>query len=91
MAKPEGRGAWLRRRASVGLMCIATASGLSAADAGLLGATRADAEAQLGRPTSVLKRGASEVLVFNDGVLVYAFHDIRHLEGKHTARGVLDA
>lgn len=36
-------------------------------------------------------RGHAEVRVTDDGVLVYDFHDIRHLGGKSTARGVLDA
>jgi hypothetical protein len=39
----------------------------------------------------LMLRRVADVEVTDDGVLVYAFHDIRHLEGKHTARGVLDA
>jgi hypothetical protein len=35
-------------------------------------------------------RGQADVEVTDDGVLVYSFYDIRHLSGKHTARGVLD-
>jgi hypothetical protein len=36
-------------------------------------------------------RGQADVEVTDDGVLVYSFYDVRHLGGKHTARGVLDA
>jgi hypothetical protein len=36
-------------------------------------------------------RGQAEVEVTEDGVLVYGFYDVRHLGGKHTAKGVLDA
>lgn len=36
-------------------------------------------------------RGQAEVEVTDDGVLVYSFYDVRHLSGKHTAKGVLDA
>jgi hypothetical protein len=36
-------------------------------------------------------RGQADVEVTDDGVLVYSFYDVRHLGGKHTAKGVLDA
>lgn len=36
-------------------------------------------------------RGQAELEVTDEGVLVYAFHDVRHLGGKHSARGILDA
>lgn len=45
----------------------------------------AEALAQLGI------RGQADVQVTDDGVLVYSFYDVRHLSGKATARGVLDA
>lgn len=36
-------------------------------------------------------RGQADVQVTDDGVLVYSFYDVRHLSGKATAKGVLDA
>jgi len=36
-------------------------------------------------------RGQADVGVTDDGVLVYTFYDIRHLAGKASAKGVLDA
>jgi hypothetical protein len=36
-------------------------------------------------------RGHADVEVTEDGVLVYSFYDIRHLGGKSSAKGVLDA
>jgi hypothetical protein len=36
-------------------------------------------------------RGQADVEVTDDGVLVYSFYDVRHLPGKATAKGVLDA
>lgn len=36
-------------------------------------------------------RGQADVEVTDDGVLVYSFYDVRHLGGKSSARGVLDA
>jgi hypothetical protein len=36
-------------------------------------------------------RGQADVEVTDDGVLVYSFWDVRHLGGKSTAKGVLDA
>ena len=36
-------------------------------------------------------RGQADVQVTDDGVLVYSFYDIRHLGGKSSAKGVLDA
>ncbi|MDZ4258178.1 MAG: hypothetical protein U0974_12745 [Gemmatimonadales bacterium] len=35
-------------------------------------------------------RGHAAYEVTEDGVIVYGFHDIIHLDGKHTAKGVLD-
>ena len=36
-------------------------------------------------------RGQADVEVTDDGVLVYSFYDVRHLGGKQSAKGVLDA
>lgn len=36
-------------------------------------------------------RGLAEIEVSDAGVLVYGFHDVRHLGSKASARGVLDA
>ncbi|HEU4557627.1 MAG TPA: hypothetical protein VFS20_07245 [Longimicrobium sp.] len=36
-------------------------------------------------------RGQADVQVTDDGVLVYSFYDLRHLSGKSTAKGILDA
>lgn len=36
-------------------------------------------------------RGEAELEVTDAGVLVYSFYDVRHLGGKETAKGVLDA
>lgn len=36
-------------------------------------------------------RGQADVEVTDDGVLVYSFYDVRHLGGKSSAKGVLDA
>lgn len=36
-------------------------------------------------------RDQAEIEVTDEGVLVYGFHDVRHLGGKHSAKGVLDA
>jgi hypothetical protein len=36
-------------------------------------------------------RGQADYEVTDAGVIVYSFHDIMHLGGKHTAKGVLDA
>ena len=36
-------------------------------------------------------RGQAEYEVTDAGVIVYSFHDIIHLGGKHSAKGVLDA
>lgn len=35
-------------------------------------------------------RGQAEYAVTDAGVIVYSFHDIIHLDGKHSAKGVLD-
>jgi hypothetical protein len=39
----------------------------------------------------MVMREVADVQVTDSGVLVYAFHDIRHLSEKSTSRGVLDA
>ena len=39
----------------------------------------------------MVMRELADVQVTDSGVLVYAFHDIRHLSEKSTSRGVLDA
>jgi hypothetical protein len=40
---------------------------------------------------SLTGRGHADLEVTDAGVLVYSFYDVRHLEGKASARGVLDA
>lgn len=39
----------------------------------------------------MVSREMADVEISDSGVLVYAFHDIRHLGEKESARGVLDA
>ena len=39
----------------------------------------------------MVSREIADVQISDSGVLVYAFHDIRHLSEKESARGVLDA
>jgi hypothetical protein len=39
----------------------------------------------------LVSREIADVQVSDSGVLVYAFHDLRHLSEKESARGVLDA
>lgn len=39
----------------------------------------------------MVARELADVEVTDSGVLVYAFHDVRHLSEKESARGVLDA
>ncbi|MBW3629153.1 MAG: hypothetical protein KY464_07635 [Gemmatimonadetes bacterium] len=39
----------------------------------------------------MVMREVADVEVTDSGVLVYSFHDIRHLSEKSTSRGVLDA
>ena len=36
-------------------------------------------------------REQAELEITESGVIVYAFHDVRHLEEKSRAKGVLDA
>jgi hypothetical protein len=36
-------------------------------------------------------RGHADLEVTDAGVLVYSFYDVRHLEGKRSAKGLLDA
>jgi hypothetical protein len=36
-------------------------------------------------------RGQAELEITDAGVLVYSFYDVRHLGGKSSARGILDA
>ncbi len=52
------------------LGCAEATSDAAVADASLLGRTRAEAEAVLGRPNSALRRGDGEVLIFGDGARV---------------------
>jgi hypothetical protein len=40
---------------------------------------------------ALVLRGQADLEVTDAGILVYSFHDVRHLGGKHTARGILDA
>lgn len=40
---------------------------------------------------ALVLRGQADLEVTDAGILVYSFHDVRHLPGKHTARGILDA
>lgn len=40
---------------------------------------------------SLVAREVAELEITESGVLVYAFHDVRHLGEKSTAKGVLDA
>lgn len=47
-----------------------------------------DARSALDR---LVTRGVADIEVTDAGVLVYGFYDIRHLESKSSARGVLDA
>ena len=39
----------------------------------------------------LFRREHSDLEITDEGVTVYAFHDIRHLGGKDSARGLLDA
>ncbi len=47
-----------------------------------------DARSALDR---LVTRGVADIEVTDAGVLVYGFYDIRHLDSKSSARGVLDA
>ena len=38
----------------------------------------------------LMRRELAEIEVTDSGLLVYAFHDVRHLSGKETARGLLE-
>lgn len=40
---------------------------------------------------SMVGRELADMEVTDSGVLVYSFHDIRHLKEKETSRGILDA
>jgi hypothetical protein len=40
---------------------------------------------------SLARREHAELEVTDAGLIVYNFHDVRHLKGKDTARGILDA
>jgi hypothetical protein len=61
--------------------------------------TVVEAAAALALPSAELKavldammlRSEADLEVTEEGVLVYTFHDLRHLPGKATARSVLDA
>ena len=39
---------------------------------------------------SLAEREIADLEITNKGVIVYAFHDAKHLGGKHSARGILD-
>ena len=39
----------------------------------------------------MVRREAAELEISEEGVLVYTFHDARYVEGKHGAKGLLDA
>ena len=38
----------------------------------------------------LMTRELADIEVTDSGLLVYAFHDVRHLFGKETARGLLE-
>lgn len=40
---------------------------------------------------SLARREHAELEVTDAGLIVYNFHDVRHLKGKESARGILDA
>lgn len=40
---------------------------------------------------SLNERELADLEITDAGVIVYSFHDARHLGGKHSARGILDA
>jgi hypothetical protein len=39
---------------------------------------------------SLAERELADLEITDKGVIVYAFHDAKHIAGKHSARGVLD-
>ena len=39
---------------------------------------------------SLAEREVADLEITDKGVIVYAFHDAKHLGGKHSARGILD-
>ena len=40
---------------------------------------------------SLAEREIADLEITDAGVIVYAFHDAKHVGGKHSARGILDA
>jgi hypothetical protein len=40
---------------------------------------------------SLAEREVADLEITDAGVIVYAFHDAKHIGGKHSARGILDA
>lgn len=54
----------------------------------LLGLSPEDAKASL---DGLAVRDQADIAVTDEGVLVYTFHDVRHIGGKSSARNVLDA
>lgn len=40
--------------------------------------------------SDLMRRDLAEIEITDSGVLVYAFHDVRHLSEKETARGLLE-
>jgi hypothetical protein len=40
---------------------------------------------------SLVSREIADLEITDDGVIVYTFHDAKNIEGKHSARGLLDA
>ena len=40
---------------------------------------------------AMAERELADLEITDRGVIVYSFHDARHLGGKHSARGILDA
>jgi hypothetical protein len=38
----------------------------------------------------LVEREVADLDITDDGVLVYTFHDAKHIDGKHSARGLLD-
>lgn len=62
---------------------------LTAVDvAGAFALTPEDAKATL---DGLVTREVADLEVTDEGVLVYTFHEARHLGGKHGSRGLLDA
>jgi hypothetical protein len=40
---------------------------------------------------ALVSRDVADLAITDEGVLVYTFHDAKHIGGKHSARGLLDA